>query len=263
MSDLNFLDLVILKKIDADSTVEKFGSLINTSFFETANLLGTIKLKGYINIESSIGGASSVYLTEEGKKILEVASQKAKEPLSPLDNAILQVLASGARDLDSMQHALNIRSSDLAFHINKLVEQGFMDFEVRSAKVHFLLTESGFNITGSIKASTFPGTQQEVPSRQEGAPIAPPWVNPADIRGREQKVKEDVAHLIEPQSGAREEKKPETQLSEEEQKKKLKLKRTFSKLQFYFFEYAPYIILIATLLAVIAGALFLSLAKIS
>ncbi|MEM4348551.1 MAG: hypothetical protein QXN37_03210, partial [Candidatus Anstonellaceae archaeon] len=172
------------------------------------------------------------------------------------------VLAAGARDLDSMQHTLNIRSSDLAFHINKLVEQGFIDFEVRSAKVHFLLTESGFNITGSIKARTFPGTQHEVQSRQEGAPIAPPWVNPADIKGKEQKVKEDVAHLIEPQVHALTSSSQESPSSPEEQKKKLKLKRMLSKLQFYLVEYAPYIILIAILLAVIAGAIVLSFAKL-
>ncbi|MCX8196791.1 MAG: hypothetical protein N3G80_00525 [Candidatus Micrarchaeota archaeon] len=262
MSDLNFLDLVVLKKIDADSTVEKFGSLINTSFFETANLLGTIKLKGYINIESSIGGASAVSLTDEGKKVLELASQKSKEPIGPLDNAILLTLASGARDLDAIQDTLNIRSSDLAYHINKLVEQGFMDFEVRSAKVHFLLTEAGFNATGGIRAATPHLAQKQALQKEE--PIAPPWVNPEDVKAKEEKPKQDVAHILghEPAAPTNEtqEKPPAKQ---EDQMKNIKMQRMLSKLQYYLVEYAPYLLLIVALLSIFGGAILLSLTKFS
>ena len=77
MNELTFLDLVILKKIDANSSVENFGSLINTSFFETANLLGTVKIKGYVNIETSIGGISKVTITDAGMGILALAEKKA------------------------------------------------------------------------------------------------------------------------------------------------------------------------------------------
>jgi len=56
--ELTYLDLLVLRKIDSDSSVEKFGQQINTSFFETANVLGTMKIKGFVDIQSSIGGQS-------------------------------------------------------------------------------------------------------------------------------------------------------------------------------------------------------------
>ncbi|MCX6769394.1 MAG: hypothetical protein NT051_01805, partial [Candidatus Micrarchaeota archaeon] len=145
MNELTFLDLIVLKKIDPESSVEKFGSVINTSFFETANLIGTIKIKGYISIEPSIGGISRVALTEAGKGILLMAEKKATEPIEPLDNALLHTLAGGANTMETIHTALNVRSGDLAYHLNKLMAQGFLDYTVRSSKVSFALTEQGFN----------------------------------------------------------------------------------------------------------------------
>ena len=85
MNELTFLDLVILQKVDGESSVEKFGSMINTSFFETANLLGTVKIKGYIDIESSVGGLSGVAITDAGQSLLAFAEHKAAETSKQLE----------------------------------------------------------------------------------------------------------------------------------------------------------------------------------
>ena len=305
MNELSFLDLVVLKKVDAESSVEKFGSAINTSFFETANMLGTIKIKGYINIESSIGGASKVTLTDAGNSLLAFSAQRAGEPIEPLDNAILQALASGSKDLESMQSVLNVRSGDLAYHLNKLLAQGFMDYSIRSAKISLMLTEKGFNSTGSVRVQQ-PAAQQEddlsrlaselagdsqgkpaalgaaKPSAEQQKKEAPPWVQPTE--------KEDIAHIlrevydarqpVQPagkaggkpvaqmqpglqqgahQQAAHHHKKP---LDPEAQKQALRMRRTLSKIEYYAVEYAPYIVLVLLVLAILVGAIFLSLKKV-
>jgi len=154
MNELTFLDLAVLLKIDTESTVEKFGSAINTSFFETANLLGTMKLKGYLDIMSSVGGLSRVVLTDAGASILTVANEKSREPIDALDSSILATLASGVRDLEGISNAINIRQGDLAYHLHKLSIQQYIDYTLRSAKIYVSLTEKGFNSTGAIRAQT-------------------------------------------------------------------------------------------------------------
>ncbi|MCX8195408.1 MAG: hypothetical protein N3G22_04885 [Candidatus Micrarchaeota archaeon] len=281
MDELSFLDLAILKKIDNESSVEKFGSLINTSFFETANLLGTIKIKGYINIESSVGGISRVSLTEAGSNLLAAAAQRAEEPIDPLDTAALQALAAGAKDLDSITQKLNIRSSDLAFHLNKLVHQGYIDYEVRSAKVSFVLTEKGFNYVGSIRTvqppvSPQPAAKQEAEESEELPPriekaSAPPWVKPEGVIIKEKK--EDILHLLKGEPPAKEEKKEHAEkhhehkhhkkpLTPEQQKAEERRKRLISKMEYYLVEYAPYLILIMVVAAIFIVLAFLSLTKL-
>lgn len=283
MDELTFLDLAILKKIDAESSVEKFGSIINTSFFETANMLGTIKIKGYITIEASIGGISKVALTDAGTSLLAVAQQRCHEPIEPLDNAILHALASGAKELEAMQTTLNVRSADLAYHINKLVAQGFMDYELRSAKAYFMLTEQGFNSTGSVrvqqtlqpeKAPSSPLLQQEeteelalrgdvAKKHPDLSSSAPPWVNPAAVAAEPHK--EDVAHLLKEESKEHPpeaEQKQKRQLTPEEAKKAARRRRMLSKLQYYIVEYTPYLLLMLVVAAIFVGAIFLSLTKL-
>ncbi|GEM_PF-783658 len=153
MEDTNYLDLIILKKIDASSSVEKFGTMINTSFFETANLLGTLKVKGLLDFQTSIGGQSPVALAGEGKEFLEHASRKAGEEIDQLDRAILSLLAGGVRDLGALTSAINIRPKDLAFHLNKLKVSDYVDYEVRSSKVSLSLTEKGFMLAGGARGA--------------------------------------------------------------------------------------------------------------
>ncbi len=156
MEELTYLDLVVLRKIDKDSTVEKFGTSINTSFFEAANMLGTMKVKGLLNIETSVGGQSPLSITGEGRDMLEQASRKAAEPIDMLDEAILHSLAGGVRDLDTLQAAINIRPMDVAFHLHKLQINDYIGYDVRSGKISLSLTEKGFNTTGGVRAVKVP-----------------------------------------------------------------------------------------------------------
>ena len=174
MEDTNYLDLIILKKIDASSSVEKFGTLINTSFFETANLLGTLKVKGLLDIQSSMGGQSPVSLTGEGKELLEHASRKAAEEFDDLDIAILSAMAGGVRDLGVLASAINIRPKDLAFRLNKLKVSDYIDYEVRAGKVFLSLTEKGFMLSGGAR-----GAVGSHPAEQGAPPQAAAESKPA------------------------------------------------------------------------------------
>ncbi len=166
--ELTFDDILILQRIDADSVVERFGSKINASFFEAANMLGTLKLKGLVDIEAS-PGLSKVWLTPTGKSVLEKAKAMAGEEISPLDFSILQAVARGAKDAKGAAAMLNIRSSDLAFHLDKLLEQGFIDSSMKMGKVTIVLTEKGFmHVSDSLPP--LPAMQQ-APGQQ--AQLAP------------------------------------------------------------------------------------------
>ena len=147
--EINYLDLIVLRKMDAESSVEKFGSAINTSFFETANILGTMKIKGLVDIHSSIAGHSPLVITGEGQDFLAMAMQKASEPLDALDHAALSAIGSGIRDLNSLQQSINVRGRDLALHLHKLKMQDYIDHEVRSGRVLLSLTEKGFVLAGN------------------------------------------------------------------------------------------------------------------
>ncbi|MCX6771815.1 MAG: hypothetical protein NTX79_07205 [Candidatus Micrarchaeota archaeon] len=294
MNELTFLDLVILKKIDANSSVENFGSQINTSFFETANLLGTVKIKGYANIETSIGGISKVTITDAGMGILALAEKKAAEPVEPLDTALLHALAGGAKDPEALQSQLNIRSGDLAYHINKMAVQSFMDYDVRSSKVNLMLTEQGFNSTGGVKVQGMPvptAAADPLSAKQKGAPSSGA---PDDSRGaqtEEKKEKEDIFHIL--RGGDREEKKPEHHVpkedgshahghvheghehaqkkhdeqpapkSPEEAKKQEHTRRMLSKARYYLAEYWAWVILILIAAAVFAGAVYSMISRMA
>jgi len=295
MNELTFLDLIILKKIDANSSVENFGSQINTSFFETANLLGTVKIKGYVNIETSIGGISKVTITDAGMGILTLAEKKAAEPIEPLDNALLHALAGGAKDPETLQSSLNIRSGDLAYHINKMAVQCFMDYEVRSSKVNLMLTEQGFNSTGGVKVQGVSSAQiaaqtdakkdggQEKKTASEGVATSP------HVKKEEKKEREDILHIL--RGGDKEEKKghspaqheqaketaghahehhkvhekthdePPRPESPEEKKKREHTRRMFSKIQYYLAEYWAWILLIIIATAIFAGAVYTLFSK--
>jgi len=289
MNELTFLDLVILKKMDANSSVENFGSTINTSFFETANLLGTVKIKGYVNIENSIGGMSKVTITDAGMGILALAEKKAADPIEPLDNALLHALAGGAKDPEALQAQLNIRSGDLAYHINKMAAQGFMDFEVRSGKVSLMLTEQGFNSTGGVKVQGAPAAQMvaHADEKKDG--------KPAQDRKEERDVKDDIFHIL--HGGDKDEKKhekpkenaghahhenehaaphkehehahgkthdePPVPESPDAAKRHEHTRRMLSKIRYYITEYWAWILLIMIAIAVFAGAVYSMMQKIA
>jgi hypothetical protein len=261
MNELNFLDLVILKRIDANSSVESFGSTINTSFFETANILGTVKIKGYINIETSIGGISKVTITDAGTGILALAEKKSAEPIEPLDNALLHALAGGAKDPEALQSVLNIRSGDLAYHINKMVAQGLMDYDVRSGKAGLMLTEKGFNSMGGMKVQGVPGkSEKKVPEEKpEGKGEKKHGHEGKDdimhiLRGVEEEEKKHDAH--------RKQEEPEKPLSPEELKKKVQERRLASKIEHYVSEYWAWLLLIVAAIGIFAVAVYAMMAKL-
>ncbi|MEM3031267.1 MAG: hypothetical protein QXH27_06065 [Candidatus Micrarchaeia archaeon] len=151
MEELTFLDLAVLQRIDSESVVEKFGQKINSSFFDAANILGGLKLKGYINIESSLG-FSPIKITEAGKEVLRLADEKNDGVVGPLDAAILNTVGAGKKDAGRLATELNVRPSDLAFHLYKLAKMGLVDYTVRNGRVELVLTEQGFNKTGLAEA---------------------------------------------------------------------------------------------------------------
>ena len=173
--EITYLDLLVLRKVDADASVEKFGQQINTSFFEAANILGTMKIKGLVDIQSSIGGQSPLVVTGTGTDALATAMQKAAEPIDSLDQAILKAIGGGARELGALTNTLNIRSTDLAYHLHKLKSQDYIDHDVRSAKVMLSLTEKGFILTGGavIKPVEKTPTTAPVASTSAAGPTHP------------------------------------------------------------------------------------------
>jgi len=289
MNELTFLDLVILKKIDANSSVENFGSVINTSFFETANLIGTVKIKGYVNIETSVGGISKVTITDAGQGILTLAEKKAAEPIEPLDNALIHALAGGAKDPSALQSQLNIRSGDLAYHINKMVVQSFMDYEVRSSKVNLMLTEQGFNSTGGVKVQGVPAAQVAAQAEAAEGGAHAPAAGGGEKQGKavETGEKGDIFHIL--RGLEREEKKPEhakgagsqphghgkehehakekrhdeppVPESPEAAKRREQARRKMSKIRYYLAEYWGWMLLAVIAVVVFAGAIYFMMQK--
>lgn len=141
---INFIELIALTRITPEATVEKFGSLINSSFFDASNILAGLKMKGLVDFVTAFPSQSTLKLTEKGAGILVEANKKAAEPVDALDSAILAQLAGGKRSLVEMATTLNVAQKDLAFHIFKLSSQGSLTYELVNANVSMFLTERGF-----------------------------------------------------------------------------------------------------------------------
>ncbi|MFH0818008.1 MAG: hypothetical protein V1909_05255 [Candidatus Micrarchaeota archaeon] len=141
--ELTFMDLVVLQRIGPDTILERFGSKINSSFFEAANILGTIKLKGYVDLETTLG-ESKVNVSEAGKAVLALAEEKSIGEIDTLDRGILGAISKGLKDPDKLSERLNVRSGDLAYHLYKLVKTNHIDYDLRAGRVSVMLTESGF-----------------------------------------------------------------------------------------------------------------------
>jgi predicted transcriptional regulator len=136
--------LVALSKITPGTTVEKFGSLINASYFDGANIAGTLKTKGAIDFKVSYPAESEIIITEDGKKLLELAEQKAKESFDKLDFEIIQKILQGSRKPEDIEKALNINQQDIALHLYKLAKQNLISYTLKGGDVSVSLTEQGF-----------------------------------------------------------------------------------------------------------------------
>jgi len=141
-NDLEFIDVIVLKKIDAESTVESFGSRLG-GIFEAANILGGIKLKGYIDIHSIIGN-SPVLITEKGSSLLHDLDLHSKTPLSKVDDAVLDTIKKGFKEPGQISRMLNINPRDIAYSLNKLWVKGMIDVYSNNGKVDITLTTKGF-----------------------------------------------------------------------------------------------------------------------
>ncbi len=284
MSELNFLDLVVLYRIDENSTMENLRTVVNASFFEAANILGTMKVKGLIDIKSSVGGASSVSLAPGGVAALDTADSKALEQPDQLDDAILHALSTGVRDLEMLTVAVNVRSSDLAYHLHKLHSHQLIDYSVRTGKVSVSLTEQGFNKVGAVRSVEGPAAPAaNVPAGP--APFFPPSspVLPKEIPeqapapGREEPIPPipaappAYAPRTQPHAWQMHPANPESQrqtaptedmvrtaeaLKKAETAMPMPTKRLLSKIEYYFEKYLLTFALIAVLLLV-AGAYLL------
>jgi len=175
VEELTFTDLVILQRIEPGTMMEKFGPKINSQFFESANILATVKQKGYIDFKTSHFGNSEVEVTQVGARMLEVADEKAKEAVDDLDLTILRKVVEGYKDPDEIKNALNIRSGDLAVRIHKLVKQDLVSYSIRNIKISLSITEDGFKKVGATpKMEKTPEEQVVVTGAAPAEVVAPP-----------------------------------------------------------------------------------------
>lgn len=141
-NDLEFIDVIVLKKIDADSTVESFGSRLG-GIFEAANILGGIKLKGYIDIHSIIGN-SPVIITEKGNLLLQDLDLHSRSTVTKIDKAVLDSIKDGFSEPKQISRMLNINSRDIAYSLNKLWVKNYIDVSSHNGKIEITLTALGF-----------------------------------------------------------------------------------------------------------------------
>ena len=174
--EVNFVDIVALSRITPDTYAEKFGGMINSSFFDASNILATLRQKGLVDFTTSFPGQSAVTVTDLGKKLLSDAAASAAVEFGHLDYEILMQLSNGKRSIQDLSGGINIRPTDLAMHLYKLGQQQYITYEFRNGMVTLTLTEKGF-----VQAkSGMPQAQEEQAAQpadpQQQAPAMPPGV---------------------------------------------------------------------------------------
>ena len=151
----NFVDLFALTKITSESVVERFGSSINSSFFDGSNILGGLRIKGLIDFTTTMGSQNSIVVTDSGRKLIDDANKKAAEPIDQLDTTILVQLSNGKRTVNDISGVINISSKDLAVHLYKINAQNYVSAEFRNGILNISLTEKGFmQINNKSESST-------------------------------------------------------------------------------------------------------------
>ncbi len=142
--EINFMDLMALSKITPSTTVEKFGGLVNSSFFDGSNMLGSLKLKGLVDFTSISPGQNAIKITDLGNKLLGDAKSKSVANFDQLDLAILNQMSAGRRGLNDLTASVNIRPLDMAMRLNKMLSQEYISADFRNGKLDLSLTEKGF-----------------------------------------------------------------------------------------------------------------------
>lgn len=171
--DITFTDLVAIIKIKPDTTVEKYGGLINSSLFDAANVLGTLSQKKLISFTTAMPGQNPIMLTEAGKNLIAEADTKAEGEFDHLDLTILQQLQKGTNAPADIAKAINISPRDLAMHLYKLSKQGYSTYEFRSGIINMMLTEKGFaQAKAGMPVKQAPAQQQAAPTPfATGSPV--------------------------------------------------------------------------------------------
>lgn len=172
-SSFTFIDLVALTKIGPDSTVERFGGTINSTFFDASSILAGLKLKGLVEFVTTMPGQSALKITEGGTSLIAGANQKATEQPDALDSSILAQLAKGRRGLSDLNSSVNVTQKDLAMHLFKLTSQGYVSYDLANANMNLYLTEKGFNsasaATQQTDAAHLQGASVPKPAAEQGA----------------------------------------------------------------------------------------------
>ena len=161
--DINFLDLACLLRIGPDTVMEKFGGLINTSFFDASTIAGTLKQKGLIEFTNDYPGPNGILISQLGKSIITEAEAKGSEPFDTLDSTILQQMSGGKRVPMELGNSLNIRSRDLAMRLYKLYKQNYIIYDLKNGGVELLLTEGGFLKVKNIQPNAAQNIAQHKP----------------------------------------------------------------------------------------------------
>jgi DNA-binding HxlR family transcriptional regulator len=171
-TSITFIDLVALSKIGPDSTVERFGGTINSTFFDASSILAGLKLKGLVEFVTTMPGQSALKITEQGTGLIAIANQKATEQLDALDNSILGQLAKGKRGLSELNSSVNVTQRDLAMHLFKLTTQGFVSYDLANANMSLYLTEKGFNSASVMTQQSQVATTQAASTPNASDPTA-------------------------------------------------------------------------------------------
>jgi hypothetical protein len=175
---ITFTDLACLFKITPETTLEKFGSTINASIYDAAQISGTLKQKGLIDFTAYYPGPNSMTITDAGKALKDEAEAKSAETLDNLDEEVLVQLSGGKRMPIELQSSLNIRPKDLALRIYKLSKQGLIGYELRNGNVELMLTEQGFLKAKASQAVNAPTATPPQQVAAQGAPAGAAQTNP-------------------------------------------------------------------------------------
>ena len=142
--EITFFDLAALLKIKPDTTVERYGGMLNSSYFDGANIAGSLSQKKLISFNTAMPGQSVITITDTGKQLLNEANDRAQAEFDHLDLAILNQISAGKNSPNDVGTAVNVRSKDLAMHLFKLSQGDYISYDFRSGAVQLMLTEKGF-----------------------------------------------------------------------------------------------------------------------
>lgn len=171
VDELTFQDLALLEKIGENTVVDgqgasSLGSRINSSFFDAANMLGTLKQKGLIEFKSQFPAATEVEITTKGKNLMAEAEERGRQEMDKIDEIILSHIANGYKEPKHIRDKMNLRETDLAFHLKRIVAQNYASYVFRSGRIEFSLTDQGFGKAG------YPAPASEEEVRKSGDEVA-------------------------------------------------------------------------------------------